>query len=246
MIRRVGELAARRTGSGPEVVLVHGGAGPELTWERQEELADSFSIVIPWRRGYAPNPPVDHQDWEADADDLLELAGDGAHLVGFSYGGLGAAVAAQREPERFRSLTLVEVPLWSAAEGDPEVDRIVALSERFAAEIAAGAAPPPEFLELAGIAPESSARAAAELDGLVEIARGMRMPTDARVDLETIAAAMPCLVASGDHDAGIERVCDALASRLGAERVVLAGAGHAVPRAPGFNRALAEFLSAAS
>jgi pimeloyl-ACP methyl ester carboxylesterase len=236
-------LAVRRLGSGPEVLLVHGGAGPEMTWERQAELAESFALVVPWRRGYPPNPPVERQDWEADAEDLLALAGDGAHLVGFSYGGLGAALAAERAPGRFRSLTLIETPIWNAAPGDPDVARLIALSERFADTVSAGEPPPAEFLALAGMAPDASPRAASEFEGLIEIARGMRSPGEAAPDLAAIGAAMPTLVVSGDHSPGIERLSDAIATRLGGERSVLPGAGHAVARAPGFNRILVEFLT---
>jgi pimeloyl-ACP methyl ester carboxylesterase len=237
-------LNVRRLGSGPELVLVHGGAGPELTWERQEELSGRFSLVIPWRRGYPPNPPVERQDFEADADDLLALAGTGSHLVGFSYGGLGAAIAAERAPERFRSLTLIEAPLWFAGAGDPEVERLVELAGRFAAAADAGEAPPREFLDLAGMGP-GSPRAAAEAERAIEIARGMRSPAEARADLGAIGQAMPSLVVSGDHSAGIERLSDALSAGLGAERAVLRGAAHAVPRAAGFNRRLGEFVGAA-
>ena len=240
----MGELNVRRVGSGPEVVLVHGGAGPELTWERQEVLSGRHSLVIPWRRGYPPNPPVERQDFEADAEDLLALAGAGSHLVGFSYGGLGAAIAAERAPERFRSLTLIETPLWFAGAGDPEVGRLVELAGRFAAAADAGEAPPREFLELAGMGP-GSPRAAAEVERVIGIARGMRSPAEARADLGAIGDAMPSLVASGGHSAGIERLSDAVAAGLGAERAVLRGAGHAVPRAAGFNRRLAEFVAAA-
>src|SRR5215208_2750876 len=237
-------IAARRSGAGPEVLLVHGGAGPELTWERQAELAERFSLVIPWRRGYPPNPPVERQDFEADAADLRVLAGDRAHLVGFSYGGLGAALAAERAPERFASLTLIETPLWCVVVDDPEVRRVVELSSRFVDSSGTGAPPPPEFLELAGMAPARSARAATELDRILDIARGMRSPAEAEVDLPAIGAAMPSLVMSGDHSAGLEGLSDAIASELRAERAILPGAGHAVPRASGFNRRLGEFLAA--
>ena len=238
-------IDARRVGSGPEVMLVHGGAGPELTWERQDELAERFSLVIPWRRGYPPNPPVERQDFAADADDLLALAGDGAHLVGFSYGGLGAALAAERAPERFASLTLIETPLWAAGADDPEVDRLVELAARFSAAADAGEEPPAEFLQLAGMAPGASPRGDAERRRVLEIARGMRSPAEARADLAAIGSAMPALVLSGGHSQGLERLGDALAAGLGAERAVLTGAGHAVPRADGFNRRLGEFVAEA-
>src|SRR5437764_1331287 len=57
------------------------------------------------------------------------------------------------------------------------------------------------------------------------------------------AAPFPKLVVSGAHSAAFDAVCDVLEERLRAERAVLSGAQHSVPRAPGFNEVLAEFLA---
>ena len=48
----------RRTGSGPPVVLVHGSIQNSFTWTRQLRLADEFTLVLPDRPGYPPNPPL--------------------------------------------------------------------------------------------------------------------------------------------------------------------------------------------
>jgi pimeloyl-ACP methyl ester carboxylesterase len=65
-------------------------------------------------------------------------------------------------------------------------------------------------------------------------------------DLAAIAAAgVPSLVLSGDPDPARERVYDAVAERLIAQRDRLAGAGRAVQRTPEFNRRLERFLFAA-
>jgi hypothetical protein len=53
------------------------------------------------------------------------------------------------------------------------------------------------------------------------------------------------MVASGGHTEALERICDALADQLDAERVVARGAGHFVAAAPGFIEALEHFLVAA-
>ena len=42
------------------------------------------------------------------------------------------------------------------------------------------------------------------------------------------AATFPKLVVSGGHHAGFEAMCDDLASRIGASRAVIAGAGHEI------------------
>jgi hypothetical protein len=48
---------------------------------------------------------------------------------------------------------------------------------------------------------------------------------------------------SGGHSAAFDAVCDVLEDRLGAQRAVLPGAGHSIPRAPGFNEMLASFVT---
>jgi hypothetical protein len=70
-----------------------------------------------------------------------------------------------------------------------------------------------------------------------------RPPHEARIPVEILSAApFPKLVVSGAHSAAFDAVCDVLEKRLGAERAVLPGAGHSIPRAPGFNETLSEFL----
>src|SRR4029453_4114158 len=79
----------------------------------------------------------------------------------------------------------------------------------------------------------------------VRRAHGGRTPGEARPALERIRdAAVPSLVASGDHSPGIERICDALAVALDAQRLVAPGAGHFVAAAPGFTERFERFLLA--
>ncbi len=74
-----------------------------------------------------------------------------------------------------------------------------------------------------------------------------RDPTEAVIPLERLREApLPKLVVSGAHSAVFDAVCDVLEKELGAERAVIPGAGHSVPRtgAP-FNDRLQAFLSSA-
>lgn len=74
----------------------------------------------------------------------------------------------------------------------------------------------------------------------------VRPASEAEPDLAAIAAAgVPSLVLSGDHGSTLEAAWDSVAERLGAQRDRLPGAGHAVQRAPEFNRRLERFLFAA-
>jgi pimeloyl-ACP methyl ester carboxylesterase len=56
------------------------------------------------------------------------LLGDGAHLVGHSYGALGALFAAALRPDAVRSLTLVEPPVYGLARGYPAAEQFLRAS----------------------------------------------------------------------------------------------------------------------
>ena len=117
---RVRGLYVETWGDGAPVVLVHGSLaiGPE-EWEAQRPLADEgFRLIVFDRRGYGQSEEAEGEDFLIDADDIVELMGDGAHLVGHSYGGLGVMIAAARRPEATRSLTVLESPV--AAVGQHE------------------------------------------------------------------------------------------------------------------------------
>jgi pimeloyl-ACP methyl ester carboxylesterase len=229
-------LEAREIGSGPRFLLVHGGVGPEVGWERQEELSEQLALIVPWRRGYGGSPPAEQQDFDADADDLLELLGThSAHAAAFSYGALGLLVAAGRAPQMFDSLVLIEPPLFMLAGDDPAVQDLLGQLGQLMERGPQGAPPELEgFLSLQKLAAERGHSPPPP----------MRPPFEAQIDLDAIRSEeIPTLVVSGDHHPGFERTCDALAGRLGAERAVLPGAGHAPQRADGFNERLGQFLS---
>ena len=74
-----------------------------------------------------------------------------------------------------------------------------------------------------------------------------RLPSEAEIPLDELAAApFPKLVVSGAHSEAFDAVCDVLEQRLGAERAVLPGAGHAVQLVgEPFNEVLADFVGRA-
>lgn len=241
-------LFIRRSGTGPPVVLVHGGLPAHKTWTYQRELEARWQLIVPSRRGFSPSPAAPWQDFLADADDLAELIEEvpgGAHLIGFSYGGLGVFIAAEQLPHRVRSLTLIEVPLWAAAEEDESVQELAALADRFAAS-ADDTQTEREFFALAGLGRKLLDGAEDDISQAMELARKLRSPREAKPRFEAIIeAGIPTLVVSGNHYPALERLCDAISTQLGAQRACLPGAGHAIQRLPGFNTMLETFLTAA-
>ncbi|MFE0132788.1 alpha/beta fold hydrolase [Streptomyces sp. NPDC059037] len=238
------EIVVVREGSGPEVLLVHGGAGPRTTWGPVAPLADRWTLAYVHRRGYPPSPPPqERQDFVVDALDLAPLLIGRPHVVAHSYGVLGTLIAAAAAPGSVRSLTLIEPPLNYLVPDDPEVARLERLGDTV---LAHGMDTPPtqlrEFLRLAG-APIGDGPLPEDVVAGVRRAHGGRPTSEARPQLDAIRdAGIPVLVASGDHVAALERICDALADTLGGERSVHPGAGHFVAAAPGFTERLETFL----
>ena len=237
-----------REGDGPEVLLVHGGASPDATWSALAPLRTRWTLASVHRRGYPPSPsPLNgRQDFEVDAADVLPLLSSGPHVVAHSYGVLGALIAVAQRPEEVRSLTLIEPPLHHLVSGDPEVEHLEQIGDIVLTE---GLDADPEtlraFLRMAGAPGVGDGPLPEAVANGVRRAHGGRLPGEARPALDEIrAAAVPSLVASGDHTPGIERICDALATALDAERLVAPGAGHFVAAAPGFAERLERFLLA--
>lgn len=233
------DIAYRDSGvCGPRLLLWHGGAGPEHTWARQLSLCDAFRVRLAWRRGYAPSAAVASADWQQDTHDLLRLLVARTHVIAHSYGGVSALLAATIAPERFASLTLIEAPLWSSEWQHPDVQRVAALARAFAHGDPSATA---DFLALAGL-PQVHPETTRVLRG----AQAFRDPGEARPAVHRVAEArLPVWIVSGNHDPGIERVCDAVAAEARGQRCRLVGAGHAVQRHPAFNDRLRAFVARA-
>ena len=243
------EIAVIREGEGPEVLLIHGGASPRTTWGTLSALSARWTLALVHRRGFPPSPPPQNgrQDFDVDANDLLPLLDRRPHVVAHSYGVLGALIAATRRPENVLSLTLIEPPLYYLVAGDPEVARLEAMGDSVLTHgLDTDAATLREFLQLAGSPGVDDGPLPEEVAHGVRRAHGSRVPGEARPALDTLREArIPVLVASGNHSPPLERICDALAVALNAERLVAPGAGHFVAAAPGFADRLEQLLVSA-
>jgi pimeloyl-ACP methyl ester carboxylesterase len=230
-------------GAGPRMVLVHGSVtNGAVSWIEQRALANRFTLVAVDRPGYAPNPPLPRIDFEEQAGELAELLQDGDHLVAHSYGGVIALLAAALRPE-LRSLTVAEPPAFRLARGHPAVEDFLAHFHEAPSEPRAYLE---FFLPLVGSRIELADPLPPAIEAGARAALAERPPHEAEIPLDELAgASFPKLVVSGGHSAAFDAVCDVLEQRLGAERAVVPGAAHSLPRAPGFNDALLRFLARA-
>jgi pimeloyl-ACP methyl ester carboxylesterase len=244
-------LAVERLGDGPPVLFIHGDiVGPELTWRKQRELADRWSLVIPSRPGFGESPALERNDFQVEAPMFAELLGDGAHLVGHSYGAVIALLVAALRPEAVRSLTVSEPGCLRVAAGTPVVDEMIANGERLFSH--AEDIPSEDFLRLfrggAGSAYGTPDQLPEELLHGVELLKRERPSWEADIPLDRLAAAdFPVLVLSGGHSEAFEAVCDSLAEALSAEREVMPGRGHTIPSTgEPYNQRLEAFMRAAA
>lgn len=139
----------RESGSGPTVLCVHCNASSSSQWRPlMERLGTHRRVVAPDTHGagrgpaWPEEPPLvlaDEVQWLAHWFDRADQPLD---LVGHSYGGAVALLAALRWPERVRRLVLFEPTLFalidSAVPPPNEADHIRETVARAAAAVAAG------------------------------------------------------------------------------------------------------------
>ena len=85
-----------RKGSGPQILILHGGDGPIHRFPFADQLAERYEILHPVHPGFAGTPIPEHFD---NLQDLIFLYLDlidhldlkDAILMGFSMGGWAAA-----------------------------------------------------------------------------------------------------------------------------------------------------------
>ncbi|HVG55977.1 MAG TPA: alpha/beta fold hydrolase [Vicinamibacterales bacterium] len=245
------DLFLEKWGEGTPVVLVHGSLATGTDeWQAQRPLADQgFRLLVFDRRGYGRSPAARGEDFLRDAEDIADLMGDGAHLVGHSYGGLGVLFAAARRPEATLSMTLLE----PAAFGLGQHDSAARALEAEVRDLLDQDLPDEEwvtrFLKIVGSDPDAlSAELIAAAVSLAPVCRNGRPIWESQLPFAELAsAALPKVVVSGGHSAGFDAICDDLAERIGGSRMVVEGAGHEIQFAgPPLNEALLALWRSAS
>jgi pimeloyl-ACP methyl ester carboxylesterase len=159
------EIAYRRAGAGPPLVLLHGAAADSRMWEPQLDALAGELTVVAWDQpgaGGSSEPPADFglpafADAAAALLDALELGP--AHVAGLSWGGTVALELYRRRPELVGTLILADTYAgWKGSLPEQEVrarvelvrTQLQASDQDFDPTLPGlfAAGPPPRYVEL--------------------------------------------------------------------------------------------------
>ena len=243
--------------SGPTIVLVHGSAqgssmGGDGHFPNQQRLAErGYQVIVPDRPGHGRSPNIGHpDDAEFDGGWVATLLGDGAHLVGHSFGGCVAVAAAAMRPGAVRSLTIIEPAMPPLAMHNPAVIKFglsILMARAFSLSTEARTA---RFNRIVGI-PEAMRRRGGpeEAKKVGEGLRALIMPSKTQLTrwLGIVKTArIPFLVVTGGWNPAFEALSDAAAKLGGGSRTVIRSEHH-FPQSVSdeFNQVLAKHVDAA-
>lgn len=233
-------------GSGPVILLSHGFSATSRMWAGQiEALSRDHKLVVWDMRGHGQSDyPADQSAYSQDAtvDDMaaiLDAVGAKSAIVGgLSLGGFMSLAFYVKHPERVRALLIIDTgPGFKKDEAREGWNK-------YALETASDF----EKNGLARLKSRSAEMASAQhrsADGLIKAARGMLTQRDATVINALPEIRVPSLVIVGANDKPFLAAADYMAAKIpGAEKVVLADAGHAanIDQPAVFNDAVVSFL----
>jgi pimeloyl-ACP methyl ester carboxylesterase len=223
--------------TGPKIVLVHGSAqgssaGCDRHFTAQRRLGErGYQVILPDRPGHGRSPsPGRPDDAEADGAWVAQLLGDGAHLVGHSFGACVALAAAALKPSAVRSLTLIEPAMPKIAMGHPAVLKFglsIMLATVFSLSAAQSAR---RFSKIVGI-PESMqvAPGSEEAKKIGEGLKTLKLPSKQQLTqwLHTVKKAeIPLLVMTGGWNPAFEALANTVATVGGGSRIVIRSEHH--------------------
>ena len=234
---------------GPRVILVHGGVqgnlggGPE-TFDKQEELNQKgWQVLRVYRPGFDGTPSRGPDNMDTDSVWIADLVGNGANLIGHSWGGAAVLLAAARRPEAVRALVLVEpainLPPAEPAAISPEVKADMA--RRFRSM--ASAKTPAEFgraiaasLNGDGSSPRAKMIAAKMADDAIATETGcaflrakMASPAELLTAAHKVASVgVPVLTITGGWSPSIDATGETLAKLMHGRHVVVPSSDHYV------------------
>jgi pimeloyl-ACP methyl ester carboxylesterase len=228
--------------SGSRVVIIHGGVQGNLgggpnTFVKQQVLSEQgWQLILPDRPGFGKSPSRGPDDMEADAVWISDMLDD-VVLVGHSFGGAEALLAAARRPDGVRALILVEPALHMLLPRSEVLAKNQVARNAFLSfgEAALAASDPDTygltFLRSLGPDPRIAAleknREQAAFLGCALLRARMASPQTMRSAAETVAAAkIPVLVISGGYSHIFDAIGELAATMMHGEHVVVPSINH--------------------
>lgn len=110
------EIGYRRSGSGPPLLLVHGGCTDHRCFDPiREELARYYTVTAYDRRGYGMSGDGSGYSLDREADDVVAAAtvaggGEPVAILGYSYGATAMLRAVCTRPAPVRAVVAYEAP----------------------------------------------------------------------------------------------------------------------------------------
>lgn len=239
------EIYYETHGSGPAVLLSHGYGATSRMWEGQvAAFADRYRVITWDMRGHGQSgDPADPARYSqaltvGDMAAVLDACGvDRAVIGGLSLGGVMSLAFHIAQPERVRALVLCDT-----GPGFRNLDARAAWNERAlarACELEANGLAAMRGGDETRLGTHRSAR------GLAGAARGMLAQFDDSLIQSLPTIRVPTLVVVGSEDTNFLGAADYMTAKIaGAQKTVIAGAGHAsnIDRPDAFNAAVEAFL----
>ncbi|WP_028864691.1 pimeloyl-ACP methyl ester esterase BioH [Psychromonas aquimarina] len=117
----------RVTGEGKDLVLLHGWGVNSVVWEPVVELlSQHFRLHLVDLPGFGRSAPLQEYSLQTIVDAVLQVVPDSAVWCGWSLGGLTAAYAGHKYPQKIQKLILVSAsPKFVSEENWPGVESAV-------------------------------------------------------------------------------------------------------------------------
>jgi pimeloyl-ACP methyl ester carboxylesterase len=247
---------------GRRMVIIHGGVqgnlgGGPATFAKQMALTEKgWQLILPDRPGFGKSPSRGPDDMEADAVWISDLLDD-VVLVGHSFGGAGALLAAARRPNMVRALILVEPALHGLLPRSKVMETNDLARKEFLkfGEACLSSKTPAEYgLTFSrsvvantdvGMAIEHDPGKATSL-GCALLRARMASPTALRAAAEAVARAkIPVLVVSGGWSATFDAISELAAELTHGETAIVPSTNHfpQLMNPDAFNSTILAFVS---
>ena len=251
--------------AGPVVLLIHGGVqgdvgGGPSSFARQKPISqEGFQLLLPDRPGFGQSPTRGPDNMENESVWIAGMLGNGVNLVGHSWGGTDALLAAARQPAKVQSLILIEPAMTQLVPADPELMKNPvlhqAVAERaqwlvaaktpadfmrsFVATVSGTGKPPPALAAVMADPAKATGAGCALLEGKVATAAETRAAAAA-----VAQAGIPVLVVTGGWSSARDMEGDLIAKLTHGRHVIVRSPSHFVQAANPveFNKVALDFM----